>query len=149
MTLLTVMATTVCCYRPAYRWVAETVENNILLSLTISVLLLFKFVLSRIYYVSCIQEGNVKARGCAGSSCLLTLLMAVFIVILTMKACRLHHKPACPEQAVKEQACSPTPDPADKSMNESNGQRKLSLENCHGRSLKKRFNKNVRKYGKV
>lgn len=110
LAFLLVAVVSVCCCKPAYRWMAETVENNILLSLTVAVLLFLKFVLSRMYYISCIKEGNVKAKGCAGSSCLMTFVMAACIVILTMKACRQNHKPACPEQAVRELACSPVPD---------------------------------------
>lgn len=115
LAFLLVAVVSVCCCKPACRWMAETVENNILLSLTVAVLLFLKFVLSRMYYISCIKEGNVKARGCAGSSCLMTIVMAVCIVILTMKACRQHCKPDYPEQAVRELACSPVPvSPTDK-----------------------------------
>ena len=97
LALLLMAATVVCCYKPAYRWLTETIENNILLSLT----------LCAMYYISCIQEGDSKARGCAGSSCLLTIVMAACIIILTIKACREHSKPTPQEQAVRELACSP------------------------------------------
>jgi hypothetical protein len=60
------------------------------------------------YYISCIQEGDCKARGCAGSSCLLTIVMAACIIILSIKACREHSKPTPQEQAVRELACSPS-----------------------------------------
>ena len=35
LALLLMAATVVCCYKPAYRWLTETIENNILLSLTL------------------------------------------------------------------------------------------------------------------
>ena len=108
LALLLMAATVVCCYKPAYRWLTETIENNILLSLTLCALLFLKFLLSRMYYISCIQEGDCKARGCAGSSCLLTIVMAACIIILSIKACREHSKPTPQEQAVRELACSPS-----------------------------------------
>ena len=107
LALLLMAATVVYCYKPAYKWLTETVDNNILLFLTVCALLFLKFLLSRMYYISCIQEGDSKARGCAGSSCLLTIVMAACIVILTMKACRQYGKPTHQEQAIKELACFP------------------------------------------
>ena len=76
--------------------------------MTLCALLFLKFLLSRMYYVSCIQEGDGRARGCAGSSCLMTIVTAACIVVLTVKACRVHGKPAHLEQAAGEQAC-PSP----------------------------------------
>lgn len=109
LALILLLITVVFCYKPAYNWVADTVENNILLTLTICVLLFIKFVITRIYYISYIQKGKVKARGCAESSCLMTFIMAVCIVILTMKACRQHYTPTHPEEMVKEVACKSLP----------------------------------------
>ena len=106
LALLLMAATVVCCYKPAYRWLTDTIDNNILLSLTLCALLFLKFLLSRMYYISCIQEGDSKARGCAGSSCMLTIVMAACIVILTIKACREHSRPTPQQQAVRELACS-------------------------------------------
>lgn len=107
LALLVTAAILVCCHRPACRWLFDFIENNILLSLTLCALLFLKFLLSRMYYISCIQEGDSKARGCAGSSCLMTIVMAACIFILTIKACKEHSKPTPQEQAVRELACFP------------------------------------------
>ena len=108
LALLLVAAIAVHCHKPTCRWVSGFIEDNIFLSLTLCALLFLKFLLSRMYYVSCIQEGDGRARGCAGSSCLMTIVTAACIVVLTVKACRVHGKPAHLEQAAGEQAC-PSP----------------------------------------
>ena len=76
------------CYRPAYKWVSDFINENLLLSFTIAVLLFVKFIISRMYYISKINDGNVNARGCANSSCQLTLLLFILLTILTLKCCR-------------------------------------------------------------
>ena len=93
--LLAVIAicTAISCHQPTHKWLSETVNNNLLLSVTICVILFVKFVICRLYYVSKINEGHKDAQGCAGSSCLLTIILAICIIILTIKCCQQHYKP--------------------------------------------------------
>lgn len=78
------------CYRPANLWIRTVINENLLISFSITALLLIKFVISRIFYVSKIKDGNVNARGCANSSCLLTILLSILLTILTIKGCKQH-----------------------------------------------------------
>ena len=87
-TFLLAALTFLFCYRPAYRWVSDFINDNLLLSFTIAVLLFVKFIISRMYYIAKINEGDVNARGCANSSCQLTLLLFILLTILTLKCCK-------------------------------------------------------------
>lgn len=77
-------------FRPANLWIRTLINENLLISFSITALLLIKFVISRILYVSKIKDGDVNARGCANSSCLLTILLAILLTILTIKGCKRH-----------------------------------------------------------
>lgn len=93
LALIIAMVTAICYHKPTCQWLCDIIENNLLLFTSISVILFIKMVLLRLYYVSQIQEGKSKARGCAGSSCLLTLILAICIIIFTLKCCKQYSNP--------------------------------------------------------
>lgn len=78
------------CNKTTYRCVSSFINDNLLLSFTITALLLVKFIICRIFYVSKIENGNFKAKGCANSSCLLTIVLGILLSILTIKGCKRH-----------------------------------------------------------
>ena len=97
LTIMAIIITGVYCYRPAYLWLSTIIGHDYLLSIIICALLFFKMLSARMFYVSQIQEGHTEARGCAGSSCLLTIILAVCLTILVIKSCKqpsdtTHHK---------------------------------------------------------
>ena len=97
LTIMVIIIVAIYCYRPAYQWLSETIRHDILLSTVICTFLFFKMLSARMFYVSQIQEGHIEARGCAGSSCLLTFILAVCLTVLIIKSCKqssdtTHHK---------------------------------------------------------
>ena len=102
------------CYRPAYKWMADFINDNLLLSVTIAALLLFKFVFARMFYISKINNGDINARGCANSSCQLSLLLLALLMILTLKCCRKYIHFSHYEETQNEMASSQVDDASPK-----------------------------------
>ncbi len=91
------------CHQTSYQWAAEVINDNLLLSVSIASLLMVKFVINRIYYISKINDGDINARGCADSSCLMTVLLFILLAVLTLKCCKKYTKfSLSPEEPPKE-----------------------------------------------
>lgn len=99
--IIVTVVTVVSLIKPIRQWITNAINDNMLLSITICMILFVKFAICRLYYVAKINEGYGDAKGCAGSSCLLTVILGACIVILTVKSCTKNYKPqydTAPEQ---------------------------------------------------
>ena len=89
-------------YKPAYQLISDVVNDNLLLYLFKAVAFFIIFIIFRIYFVSRIKEGEIDARGCAGSSCLMTFVMFVLVIILSFKCCRHYCHPSQRMEGTKD-----------------------------------------------
>lgn len=88
--LSTVAYILVCALTPLETIVADYMENHLLLSCFICLGLLIAAILVRTYFFTKVRDGATKARGCASTGCLLSVVLLLCLGILSIKCCRQH-----------------------------------------------------------
>lgn len=94
LTILVVVTAALYLYHPANQWLCKTIGDEFPLSTAICTFLFLNMLTARVFYVSQIKEGHTEARGCAGSSCLLTIILAVCLTALVIKGCKQPSTPS-------------------------------------------------------